>query len=201
MTILLTAFEPFGGERINASLEALRLVEAPDGTALKRLAVPTVFGRCTETVLDAVCRLRPDAVVCLGQAAGRDAITPERLAVNLRKARIPDNEGFCPAEGPVVPGGAEELLTTLPVEAMCAAILARGIPARISESAGAFVCNDLMYGLLYALRLKSIAIPAGFIHVPCLPEQTTDAGASLELGKIVEAVNAALGVLPFEKKD
>lgn len=196
MTILLTAFEPFGGEGINASLEAMRLVEPPAGTELLRLTVPTVFGRCTETVLDALCRLRPDAVVCLGQAAGREAITPERRAVNLRNARIPDNEGFCPVERPVVPGGEAELHSTLPVEAMCAAILARGIPARISESAGTFVCNDLMYGLLHALRRRGIAIPAGFIHVPCLPEQAKEGEASMALACIVEGIYAALDVLP-----
>ena len=195
MTILLTAFEPFGGERINASLEAMRLVEAPAGGELERLMVPTVFGRCTETVLDTLFRLRPDAVVCLGQAAGREAITPERRAVNLRNARIPDNEGYCPVGVPVVPGGEEELISTLPIERMCAAILSHGIPARISESAGAFVCNDLMYGLLHALRRQGIAIPAGFIHVPCMPGQAKAGEPSLALPRIVEGINAALAVL------
>lgn len=195
MKILLTAFEPFGGEEINASLEALRRVEAPDGAELTRLVLPCVFGLAAETVREAVYREKPDAVVCLGQAAGRDAITPERRAVNLRCARIPDNAGKSPADEPVVPGGAEELLSTLPIERMCAAIRSRGLPARISESAGTFVCNDLMYGLLFALQNAGVEIPAGFIHVPCLPGQTGDDGPSLPPAEIAAGLQAALAVL------
>lgn len=195
MTMLLTAFEPFGGEKVNASLEALALIRAPVGKEIVRLTLPTAFGRSFESVMDAVLRERPDAVVCLGQAEGREAITPERRAVNLRNARIPDNAGFCPVDRPVVPGGPKEVLSTLPVEQMTRAIRDQGIPARISESAGTFVCNDLMYGLLYALQRYSIAIPAGFVHVPCLPEQTRDGAPSMALSRIVEGLNAALAVL------
>ena len=94
-----------------------------------------------------------------------------------------------------MPGGEEELFSTLPIERICEAILSHGIPARISESAGTFVCNDLMYGLLYALRRHGIAIPAGFIHVPCLPEQTKTREPSLALPRIVEGISAALTVM------
>ena len=95
-----------------------------------------------------------------------------------------------------MPGGAEELLSTLPIERMCAAIRSRGLPARISESAGTFVCNDLMYGLLFGLKNAGIEIPAGFIHVPCLPEQAKEGEASMALACIVEGIYAALDVLP-----
>ncbi len=195
MKLLLTAFEPFGGERINASLEALSRVEATADTELTRLVLPCVFGLAAETALEAVSREKPDAVVCLGQAAGRDAITPERRAVNLRKARIPDNAGNTPSDESIVAGAAEDLFSTLPIEAMCDAITACGIPARISESAGTFVCNDLMYGLLSGLRQRGIQIPAGFVHVPCLPGQAEEGSPSMPLSEIVVGLNAALAAL------
>ena len=190
--ILLTAFEPFGGETVNASEMATAQLTPPTGVQLVRLTVPTVFGRCFETVLTAVLHESPDAVVCIGQAAGRAAITPERTAVNLRDARIPDNTGCRPVSLPVIPDGPASFETTLPVNRIVESISALRIPARISDSAGTYVCNDLMYGLLCGLQRRGLSIPAGFIHVPCLPEQTRQGEASLPLPTIVEGLNAAL---------
>ncbi len=171
MKILLTAFEPFNGEKINAALETVNRVCVPDGVTLCTLTVPAVFGLCTDTVIDKIRSFRPDAVIMTGQASGRSAISLERIAVNLRDARIPDNAQNQPVDVPVDPDGPAAYFSTLPVKAMREAILAAGVPCELSCNAGTFVCNDLMYGVLHTLSLAVFPIPAGFIHLPCTPEQ------------------------------
>lgn len=198
MKILLTAFEPFGGEQVNAALEAVTRLSAPKGAELYKLTVPTVFGLCTETVIRAMRDIRPDAVVCVGQASGRAAITPERVAINLRDARIPDNAGFQPFDEPVVPGGPAAYFSTLPVRAMAEAIQKAGVSAMISNTAGTFVCNDLFYGLCHAIESEFPSISGGFIHVPCLPEQAAlhpSPIPSMKLLDIVRGLEAALRTL------
>ena len=152
MKILLTGFDPFGGESVNPAWEAVKLVKAPAGAELVRLEVPTVFTLSIQTVMESVRLHRPDAVVCVGQAAGRSEITPERVAINIADASIPDNEGNQPCDEPIVPGGETACFSTLPVKAMVEAIRARGIPAEVSLSAGTFVCNHLLYSLCPAYR-------------------------------------------------
>ena len=145
MKILLTGFEPFGGEPVNPAWEAVQRVRAPEGAELLRLQVPTVFARAGDLVCAAMERERPDLVLCVGQAAGRAALTPERVAINIMDASIPDNAGAQPREEPVVPGGPAAYFTTLPVKRIAAAIQAAGVPAAVSNSAGTFVCNALLY--------------------------------------------------------
>lgn len=198
MKILVTAFEPFGGERINAALEAVTRLSAPKGAELYKLTVPTVFGVCTETAVRAIREISPDAIVCVGQAAGRAAITPERVAVNLRDARIPDNAGFQPVDEPIVPGGPAAYFSTLPVRVMAEAVQKAGIPAMISNTAGTFVCNDLFYGIRHAIESEFPSVSGGFIHVPCLPEQTASYSSpvpSMELEEIIRGLEAALEML------
>ncbi len=198
MKILLTGFDPFGGEAVNPAWEAACLAHAPDGVALLTLQVPTVFGLAGETVLDAVRRERPDAVLCLGQAAGRAALTPERVAINLRDASLPDNAGNQPEDEPIVSGGPAAYFSTLPVKAMVRAIRETGLPAAVSHSAGTFVCNDLLYTLLFSLSEEGASIPAGFLHLPCLPEQAArreDGTPSLPLCDLARGVEAALGAI------
>ena len=174
MKILLSAFEPFGGESVNASQEALKLIRAREGRELIKITVPTVFALAGETLLEAVRAEKPDVVICLGQAAGRSAVTPERCAINVRDASIPDNAGRKPQEEPVVPGGPAGIFSTLPLKAMTAAARRAGFAAEVSNSAGTFVCNDLMYTLLYALEREFPTSRGGFIHVPaCVsPDQS-----------------------------
>ena len=204
MKILLTAFEPFGGETVNAAQEAVRLVRAPAGVELVKLTVPTVFSLAGERADEAARREKPDAVLCVGQAAGRGAVTPERVAVNLRDASIPDNAGNCPRDEAIEPEGPAAYFSTLPVRAMAEAIRAKGIPAEISNTAGTFVCNDLMYSLLHALaREENAGRRGGFIHVPCLPEQAArraEGTPSLAVGEIVRALEGALETLAAEGK-
>lgn len=198
MKILLTGFDPFGGERVNPAWEAVKLVKAPAEAELVRLEVPTVFGRSVATVLEAVRLHRPDVVVCVGQAAGRSEITPERVAINIADASIPDNEGSQPCDAPIVPEGENAYFSTLPVKAMVEAIKAAGLPASLSNTAGTFVCNQLMYGLLYHLSREFSGMRGGFIHVPCIPEQAARMEKpvpSLPLPEIVRGLEEALSVL------
>ena len=198
MKILLTGFDPFGGESINPAWEAVKRVEAPAGAELIRLEVPTVFGRSITTVLTSMRLHRPDVVVCVGQAAGRSEITPERVAINIADASIPDNEGNRPCDAPIYPDGENACFSTLPVKAMVEAIKAAGLPASLSNTAGTFVCNQLMYGLLYHISREFPGMGGGFIHVPCIPEQAARMDKpvpSLPLPEIVRGLEAALSAL------
>ena len=180
MTLLLTSFEPFGGETSNASAQAAALLPERIGPwRLVKCRLPVVFGLAGERCLALIETLRPDAVLMLGQAAGREAVTPELVARNARWARIPDNAGNAPKGGPVVPGGEDALFATLPVRAMTEAIHAAGLPASLSADAGRYVCNDLYYTVLHALRAPAFSekpIPVAFLHVPSaqtLPPERT----------------------------
>lgn len=192
--LLLTGFEPFGGETVNPALEAvLRVDDSVGGYAVRKLAVPVVFGLAGETVLREAARFHPDVILCVGQAGGRRAVTPEQVAINLRDAALPDNAGNAPRELPVVPGGPDGLFSPLPVRRMAEAITRLGLPGAVSYSAGTYVCNDLLYTLLHALRFTPVR--AGFLHVPYLPEQAHPEQPSLPLSDIVRALEAALSVL------
>ena len=198
MRVLITAFEPFGGESENAALEAVRRVRVPNGTELHKLTVPTVFGACVSVVAEAIERLCPDAIVCVGQAAGRRAITPERVAINVMDARIADNAGRMPVDEPIVRDGPAAYFSTLPIKAMCEAIRAAGILAEVSNTAGTYVCNNLMYGILHTLAVHGRKTPCGFVHVPCTPEQAAAFDpplASMETDGIVKGLEAALTAL------
>ena len=138
---------------------------------LCKLEVPTEFVRSGAVLRDALAAERPDAVLCVGQAGGRAAITPERVAINLMNARIPDNAGFQPVDQPVVPGGPAAYFATLPVRRMAEAIEKAGIPAQISNTAGTYVCNCLLYTLLHTAAVEYPGMPGGFIHVPYALEQ------------------------------
>lgn len=194
MKILLTAFDPFGGEKVNPASIAAAKVSAPAGTELFRLEVPTVFGRSIRAAAEKIRELRPDAVICVGQAGGRSAVTPERVAINLMDASIPDNEGNQPVDEPVIPGGENALFSTLPVKAITKAIQKAGVPAQLSNTAGTFVCNQLLYGVLYVCKEEKIPAKACFIHLPYLPEQVREKPdvPSLPLEKMVAALNAAV---------
>ncbi|MBR5094051.1 MAG: pyroglutamyl-peptidase I [Oscillospiraceae bacterium] len=202
MKILITAFDPFGGEPVNPAWEAVRRLEPPAGAELRRLQLPTVFGLSGDLVCAAMERERPDVLLCVGQAAGRAAITPERVAINVMDAAIPDNAGAQPREEPVVPGGPAAYFSTLPVKALAAAVAAAGAPAEVSNSAGTFVCNALFYRALHAIATGALPVRAGFVHVPCLPEQAERMKKdrplpAMALDDIVRGLQAGVEFLAF----
>ena len=170
--LLITGFDPFGGESVNPAFEAVRLL--PDeiaGLKLCKLELPTEFIRSAAILKDALRAERPDAVLCVGQAGGRTAVTPERVAINLMDARIPDNAGFQPVDTPIVPDGPAAYFSTLPIKAITARIQSAGLPAAISNTAGTYVCNSILYTLLHTAALDYPALRGGFLHVPYAEQQ------------------------------
>ena len=204
MKLLLTAFSPFGGEKINPSLEAVKLVKDKIlETDIIKLEVPTVFGKSIKIVADAIEKEKPDYVLCIGQAGGRYGITPERVAINIDDARIPDNEGKQPIDIPIFADGEPAYFSNLPVKAMVEEIRKEGLPASLSNSAGTYVCNHLMYGVLYTLSKKYKGVKGGFIHVPFIPEQTVDKPdkPSMSLTDIVRGLEAAIRAVSRNEAD
>ena len=190
--LLITGFDPFGGETANPSWEAVsRLPDTIGPYRLTKLQIPTVFSAAADAVLAAAENV--DVILCIGQAGGRDAVTPERIAVNMASASIPDNAGNRPVEAPILPGGPDGVFATVPVAAMARAIVGAGLPGKISNTAGTFVCNDTLYRLLQ--HYAAAAVRVGFVHVPHLPEQAKAGGASMPLEDIIRGLSAAIGVL------
>lgn len=198
-TILLTGFDPFGGESVNPAFAAVRaLPDQIGGAQLCKLELPTAFFSSGALLKKTVEQLRPDAVVCIGQAGGRAAITPERVAINLMDAKMPDNAGFLPRELPIVANGPAAYFSTLPLRRMVDALRAAGAAAQISNTAGTFVCNYLLYTLLHLAATQGYTMPCGFLHVPYLPEQLAgkpDATPCLELSVLVRALHEAVAAL------
>ena len=190
---LVTAFEPFGGETVNPTMRILERLEPPSGVEVERLVLPVVFGESLRLLEQALETFEPDIVLGLGQAGGRALVSLERVAVNLDDARIPDNAGQQPIDTAVVEGAPAAYFSTLPLKRTLQALLDAGIPAHVSGSAGTFVCNHLMYGLLYTLALHYPGVRGGFVHVPFLPEQAAHHGApSLGLELLTRAVEICL---------
>ena len=194
--ILLCAFDPFGGEAVNPALEAVSLVEF-EGAEIEKCTVPTVFYKSVEVVTAKIEEFSPDAVLMIGQAGGRDKITPERVAINISDAKIADNEGQIPGDEPIVSGAPAAYFATLPIKDIVRVLGEEGIPSAVSNSAGTFVCNHLMYGVLHYISERGLATLAGFIHIPYMPEQAAgkEGMASLPLELDVRAIELAIGVV------
>ena len=158
---------------MNPALEAVKKLDGLllAGARVHTVEIPTVRGKAIAKVKDAIAAFNPDIVICIGQAGGRTDLTVERVAINCDDFRIGDNEGNQPVDESVVPGGPAAYFATLPIKKMVAALQARGIPAKVSNTAGTFVCNHVFYGLMDLLAHDSRQRRGGFIHVPYLPEQ------------------------------
>ncbi len=186
--LLITGFDPFGGATVNPAWQAVKQLPEQIGEyALCKLEIPTVFGLAAETVLRQAETFRPDVILCVGQAGGRAAVTPERIAVNIRDAKIADNAGNRPGGERIAEDGPAAYFATVPVKEMAAAMENAGIPGMVSNSAGAFVCNDTIYCLLH--HYSGTETRVGFIHVPYLPEQ---GAPNLPLEQTVRALQAAI---------
>ena len=195
MNILVTAFDPFGGEKINPAQQAVeRLADTIGEAKIHKLIVPTVFGKAAENVIEEMNKLRPDAVVCVGQAGGRKSVTPERVAINVMDANITDNIGQQPVDEVIVADGPAAYFSTLPVKKMVQVIRDAGLPGDVSNSAGTFVCNSLLYSVLHHAATNMPQTRAVFVHVPYIPEQTVgkEGVASMSLEDIVRALSAAI---------
>ena len=186
--LLITGFDPFGGADINPSWQAVsRLPETVGEFELCKLGIPTVYDLATRVVLEKAAEFKPHVILCVGQAGGRDSITPERIGVNIRDARISDNAGNQPRGEFVAEDGPAAYFATVPVEKMVQAVEAAGIKATVSNSAGAFVCNDTLYGILH--HFAGTEVRCGFIHVPYIPQQ---GNPSMELEQIIAGLKAAI---------
>ena len=196
MKILITGFDSFGGETVNPAYEAVKLL--PDtiaGAEIIKLEVPTRFHRAGAVLEDAMQRHKPDAVICVGQAGGRAAITPEKVAINLMDGRIPDNAGYQPVDVPIREDGETAYFASLPVKAMMQRMRDAGIPAAVSYTAGTYVCNYLLYTLLYLIDKKYPNVRGGFIHVPYAMEQVINkplGTPSMDLRQIARGLETAV---------
>lgn len=193
--LLFTGFEPFGGETINPSWEAVRQLngEVIDDVTIVAEVVPTVYGKAIATLENLIVTHNPDIVICVGQAEGRLHMTPERVAINLDDARIPDNGGNQPIDQPIIEDGPVAYWTGLPIKRMVEAMKKSGVPASVSHTAGTFVCNHIFYGLMDYINRTSSSIRGGFIHIPLIPEQTVDKEApSLSLDTIIKGLRIAV---------
>lgn len=195
--VLVTGFDPFGSEPFNSSLEAVRALEAIAGVALTVRTLPTEFGRASQSLKKAIRHSDPDAVICVGQARGRSQITPERVAINVADARrIPDNVGHQPTDEPVVEGGPVTYWSTLPIKEIETELRDASIPARISDTAGTYVCNHVFYSLMHLLANERPTVSGGFVHVPILPGQDPEGQApSMALPMIVRALELMVDVV------
>ena len=205
MKILVTGFDPFGGETVNPALEAVKSLSSEiHGAEVHWVAIPTVFYKAAEVLETAIVRYQPDAVLCIGQAGGRASLTPERVAINQDDARIPDNQGNQPIDTPIRQDGQAAYFSTLPIKAMVQAIKEERLPATVSNTAGTFVCNHLMYQALYLADKKFPHMRSGFMHIPYMTEQVVNKPntASMNLTDIVRGIEAAIGaIVDYKDKD
>lgn len=195
MKILVTGFDPFGGETVNPAIEAIkRLPDEIAGAQVIRLEIPTVCHKCLDVIDKAIAETDPDVILSVGQAGGRPDITVERVGINIDDCRIADNEGNQPVDEPVFPEGPAAYFVNVPIKAMVQRIRSRGIPASVSNTAGTFVCNHVTYGVRHMIETRYPGKKSGFIHIPYLPQQVTDKTGqpSMGLDVIVEALSAAV---------
>ena len=204
MKLLITGFDPFGNESINPAWEAVNLLPSKiEGVEVIKLQIPTVFNDSIDMILEGVKEHKPDVVICVGQAGGRFDMTIERVAINLDDARIKDNRGNQPIDEPVYADGQDAYFTNLPIKAMVEEMKKVNIPASISNSAGTYVCNHVMYGVLYHINKFALVKKGGFIHVPFIPEQVLDKKnmPSMDLKSIARALEASIKGLYENNED
>ncbi|QJR10002.1 Pyrrolidone-carboxylate peptidase [Usitatibacter rugosus] len=202
--VLVTGFEPFGGEASNPSWEICKRLPATIGkTRVETLQVPCLFRTSIETVAEAIEKLKPALVVCIGQAGGRDRISIERVGINIDDARAPDNGGERPVDEAIAPNGPPAYFTTLPIKAMAKAVRDAGIPAEVSNTAGTYVCNHLLYGVLHFIAASGHATRAGFIHVPYADAQVLDKPGqpSMSVDAMARGIEAAITAALAHKTD
>ena len=204
MKVLVTGFDPFGGEPINPAWEAVKAMkDTIAGAEIIKMQIPTVVGKSIEKIHQKMKELQPDLVISVGQAGGRFGVTPERVAINVTDARIPDNEGNQPIDEPIFSDGPAAYFSNLPVKAMVQAIKDAGYPSVLSNSAGTYICNHVMYGILYYIEKEFPNVRGGFIHVPYAPSQVVNKPStpSMALADITASLEAAVAAAISSKED
>jgi pyroglutamyl-peptidase len=203
--VLVTGFEPFGGEVVNPALEAIHKLKdiSIEDVCLVVREIPTVFHTSIEVLRQTIESEQPDVVICVGQAGGRSDITVERIAINIDDARIPDNAGNQPIDQPIIADGPAAYWSTLPIKAIVHNMRTAGIPASVSQTAGTFVCNHLFYGLSHMIASTRSNVRGGFIHIPFLPEQAVKhpGQPSMSLDTIVQGLKIAIETSVTYQKD
>lgn len=204
MKILVTGFDPFGGEPINPAIESVKLLPKEiEGAEIIALEIPTVVHKSLQVIQDAVKKYEPDMVLSIGQAGGRSDITVERIGINIDDCRIKDNEGNQPIDEPIFKDGPAAYFVNLPIKAMVEEIRKIGIPASVSNTAGTFVCNHVTYGVSHMLELEGKGRKSGFIHIPYLPQQVVEkvGQPSMALDDIVKGLTAAISAMVKYEED
>ena len=204
MKILVTGFDPFGGEPVNPAIESVKLL--PDtiaGAEIIKLEIPTVVHKSLEKIDAKIAECDPDVILSIGQAGGRPDITVERIGINCDDCRIPDNEGNQPVDEPVFADGPAAYFSTLPIKAMVEKIHEAGIPASISNTAGTFICNHVLYGVRYMCEHKYPGKKSGFIHIPFMTSQSVDKRnmPCMSLYDIVKGLTAAIEAIVTTDED
>ncbi|MBQ5868365.1 MAG: pyroglutamyl-peptidase I [Lachnospiraceae bacterium] len=195
MKVLVTGFDPFGGESINPAWEAVKVIKDEiAGAEVVKMQIPTVVGKSIAKIHDKMVEINPDIVIAVGQAGGRFGVTPERVAINVTDARIPDNEGNQPIDEPIFADGDAAYFSNLPVKAMVQEIKNAGYPTSLSNTAGTYICNHVMYGILYYIQKEFPNVRGGFIHVPFAASQVVNKPntPSMAIADITAAIEAAI---------
>ena len=195
MKVLVTGFDPFGGESINPAWEAVKVIKDEiAGAEIVKMQIPTVVGKSIAKIHDKMVEINPDIVIAVGQAGGRFGVTPERVAINVTDARIPDNEGNQPIDEPIFADGDAAYFSNLPVKAMVQEIKDAGYPSTLSNTAGTYICNHVMYGILYYIQKEFPNARGGFIHVPYAASQVINKPntASMAIADITASLEAAI---------
>jgi pyroglutamyl-peptidase len=204
MKILVTGFDPFGGEKINPAFEVIKRLRGNiEGAEVVKLEIPTAFYSSTNKIVEKLKEVNPDVVLMIGQAGGRFEVTVERVGVNVDDARIPDNENQQPVDKAIDEDGLPAYFATIPIKAIVQEIKARNIPASVSNTAGTYVCNHIMYGVLNYIYKNKLNIKGGFIHIPYLLEQviTKPNTPAMSLEIMVEAIEIAIEAIVKHDKD
>lgn len=204
MKALITGFEPFGGEEMNPAWEAVSRLDKRYGTVeVYKASLPVVFHESIAKLNQLIDMFTPDIIICVGQAGGRSVFSVERVAINVDDARIADNAGNTPIDEPIIKGGENAFFTTLPIKRIVDTLKSNGIPAGISNSAGTYVCNHIMYGLMERISREQRNIQGGFIHVPYAPEQVVDKQGQpfMSIEMMTRALEIAIGVTAVTTED
>lgn len=204
MKILLTGFDPFGGEKINPAQEAVNKVSNNiNGAEVIKLIIPTVYEKSLAAIDEAIKKHNPDIVISIGQAGGRFDITPERVAINTNDFRIKDNEGNQPVDEPIREDGKAAYFSNLPVKGIVKHLNENGIPSTLSNTAGTFVCNHVMYGVLYMIDKKYPHMKSGFIHIPYETSQVINKKNTpfMSLDQIVKGIELSIGACTIYNED